>query len=103
VSLSGKDKRLRYKTTQQNYISKRKQRLYPEMSVYISRKKRRMSEKYAVKEVKKSICMALDEVTCPFLTLVLYKQNIYHPTITHSLILHLATTTDVLMLTYIIP
>jgi hypothetical protein len=57
VSLSGKDKRLRYKRTQQNYISNRKRRLYPEMSVYILRKKRRMSERYAAKEVKKDICM----------------------------------------------
>jgi hypothetical protein len=56
VSLSRKEKRLRYETMQQNYISKRKQRLYPKMSVYISRKKRRMSERYAAKEVKKSIC-----------------------------------------------
>jgi hypothetical protein len=103
VSLSRKDKRLRYKRTQQNYISNRKQRLYPEMSVYILRKKRRMSERYAAKEVKKDICMVLDEVMCPFPTLVLSKQDIYHPTTTHSLTLHLATTTDVLMLTYIIP
>jgi hypothetical protein len=57
VSLSRKEKRLRYEATQQNYISKRKQRLYPKMSVYISRKKRRMSERYAAKEAKKSICM----------------------------------------------
>jgi hypothetical protein len=45
---------------------------------------------------------ALDEVMCPFPTLVLSKQDIYHPMITHSRTLHLATTTDVLMLTYII-
>jgi hypothetical protein len=52
--LSKKDKRLRYKPMQQNY---RKQRLHPEMSIYISRKKKRMSERYTTKEVKKSICM----------------------------------------------
>jgi len=44
-----------------------------------------------------------DEVTCLFLTLVLSKQNIYHSMTTHKPMLHPATTTDVLMLTYIIP
>jgi hypothetical protein len=92
VSFSGEDKRLRYKMIQQNYISKRKQRLHPEMSVYISRKKRRMSERYAAKAVKKSI-WALDEVMCPFPTLVLSKQDIYHPMTIHKPILHPATTT----------
>jgi hypothetical protein len=51
---------------------------------------------------KRASAWLLDEVMCPFLTLVLSKQDIYHPTTTYSRTLHLATTTDVLMLTYII-